>query len=293
MSCRERRERIYLHAADVLEDDERAELEAHLASGCPHCNEALVEDRELLAGLALSLAPVVPPTRVREQLLARVREQGSREVRPAARRAPRRPRAWFAPRRVAELAGVALGAAALTLGVVWWQLGSRSADEPAALAADAPSAEEATLELEALREQIAEQDGELAELEGQVEAAGEISTLLAARELDVLDLAATETGSEAWGRAFWDPDYHCYFRARNLPPLAGEQHYVLWMIGANDRLHAAGTLEADARGDFVIFTRLPRELSPISRSFVTAEAEPHGEQPTGPTLLAGESQRSG
>jgi hypothetical protein len=109
----------------------------------------------------------------------------------------------------------------------------------------------------------------------------------------LLDLAATETGSEAWGRAFWDPDYHCYFRARNLPPLAGEQRYVLWMIGANDRLHAAGTLAPDARGDFVIFTRLPRELSPISRSFVTAEAEPHGEQPAGPTLLAGEARRSG
>jgi hypothetical protein len=290
MSCRERRELIFLHAADVLEDHERAELEAHLATGCPHCNEALAEEREQLAGLALSLAPVVPPTRVREQLLARVREQGSREAVSTGRRAPRRPRAWLTPRRVAELAGAALGAAALTLGAVWWQLGSRGADE---LAADAPPAEEAALELEALREQLAEQDGELAELEGQVEAAGEIAKLLAARELDVLDLAATETGSEAWGRAFWDPDYHCYFRARNLPPLAGEQHYVLWMIGADDRLHAAGTLEPDALGDFVIFTRLPRELSPISRSFVTAEAEPHGEQPAGPTLLAGEARRSG
>jgi hypothetical protein len=290
MSCRERRERIFLHAADVLEDDERTELEAHLATGCPHCNEALAEEREQLAGLALSLAPVAPPTRVREQLLARVREQGSREAPPTARRAPRQPRAWLAPRRVAELAGAALGAAALTLGAVWWQLGNRGSDERAA---DPPASEETTLELEALREQLAEQDGELAELEGQVEAAGEISRLLAARELDVLDLAATETGSEAWGRAFWDPDYHCYFRARNLPPLAGEQHYVLWMIGADDRLHAAGTLEPDARGDFVIFTRLPRELSPISRSFVTAEAEPHGEEPAGPTLLVGESQRSG
>lgn len=33
--------------------------------------------------------------------------------------------------------------------------------------------------------------------------------------------------ASSWGRAFWDPDYHCYFRARGLPPLAGEQHYVL------------------------------------------------------------------
>jgi hypothetical protein len=290
MSCRERRELIYLHAAGVLEDDERNELEAHLATGCPHCSQALAEEREQLAGLALSLAPVVPPTRVREQLLSRAREQSAR---PSTPRPARLPRLRLAPRQAAAFAGVALGAAALTLAVVRWQ--SPAAQEPAALAADAPSADasEAALELESLREQLAEQDEELADLEGQIEGAGEISKLLSARELDVLELAAAEPGSEAWGRAFWDPDYHCYFRARGLPPLPGEQRYVLWMIGANDRLHAAGTLEPDARGDFVIYTRLPRELSPISRSFVTAEAEPPGDQPTGPTLLLGESRRSG
>jgi hypothetical protein len=293
MSCRERRDLIFLHAADVLEDVERSELEAHLATGCPHCNQALAEEREQLAGLALSLAPVVPPTRVREQLLARARERGARESQPRARRAPRQPRLRLAPGRAAALAGVALGAAALGFGAARWQLGAPSGDEVAALAPAAPAAEDAALELEALREQIAEQDDELAGLEAQLDSAGEITKLLAARQLDVLDLAAAEAGSEAWGRAFWDPDYHCYFRARGLPPLAGEQHYVLWMIGAGDRLHPAGTLEPDARGDFVIYTRLPRELSPISRSFVTAESEPPGEQPAGPTLLLGESPRSG
>jgi hypothetical protein len=46
-------------------------------------------------------------------------------------------------------------------------------------------------------------------------------------------------------------------------------------------------LEPDARGDVTFYTRLPRELSPISRTFVTVESGPPGEEPAGPILLAG------
>jgi anti-sigma-K factor RskA len=291
MSCQERRDQIFLHVAGVLEDDERAELEAHLASGCRRCQEALEAEREGLATLALALPPVSPPARVRERLLARVREQAFRGAGNGARPPPRirALRLHSRWRRPAALAGAALGGAALAFGIAWWQLGERPAEERPAPAAEAPSPELAEIELASLREAIDEQDQELAELEGRVEAAGEISNLLAARELDVLELSAAQPGSDAFGRAFWDPDYHCYFRARGLPPLSGEQRYVLWMIGADDRLHPAGTLEPDAEGDHVIFTRLPRELSPISKSFVTAEAE-LGEQPAGPTLLVGEAR---
>jgi len=290
-SCLERREQIYLHAAGVLEDDERTELEAHLGSGCPRCNEALEEERERLATLALSLAPVVPPARVRERLLARVREQAIRGASPGARQAPRVRRPRLAWRRLAAFAGVALGGAALALGVAWSQLESRPAADGAALATDLPSPDEAALELASLRESLDEQDREVAELESRLEAAAEVSQLLGARELEVLDLAAAEPGSGAWGRAFWDPDYRCYFRAEGLAPLSDERRYVLWMVGAGERVHAAGTLEPDPRGDVVFYTRLPRELSPILRTFVTAEADPHGELPAGPTLLAGEARR--
>ncbi len=285
MSCRERRERIYLHAAGVLEDDERNELETHLATGCPECHEALDAEREQLGGLALALAPVVPPARVRERLLERVRE-AQRGVHPIPRQAPRTWQPAPALRRAAGFAVVALGAAALTLVLVRWQ-GSAPAAAPAS---EAPR-EAAASELAAAQEQLAEQDTELAELEERLDAADDVATLIGARELEVLDLAAAEPGSAAWGRAFWDPEYRCYFRAEGLVPLADDQHYVLWMVGAEERVHAAGTLEPDARGDVTFYTRLPRELSPISRTFVTAEAVPHGELPAGPTLLAGAARR--
>jgi anti-sigma-K factor RskA len=287
MSCRERRERIYLHAAGVLEDDERTELEAHLGSGCPECNEALDEERERLGALALALAPVVPPARVRERLLERVREQTQRGTHPSSWPAPRAWRPALGARRAAGFAAVGLGAAALTLAAVWWQGERPAAEAPASAAPAGEAGAAAELELASLRDELAEQDETLAELESEAEAALQVSKLLGARELEVLDLAAAEPGSEAWGRAFWDPEYRCYFRAEGLAPLAPEQSYVLWMIGAEERVHAAGVLAPDARGDVTFYTRLPRELSPISRTFVTAETSPHGELPAGPTLLAG------
>lgn len=291
MSCEERRDRIFLHVAGVLEDDERAELEAHLATGCARCNEALEEERERLATLALALPPVVPPAHVREQLLARVREQAFRGNGNGARPPPRVRALRAAWRRPAQLAAAALGGAVIASALTWWRLAERPAAEPLVAEAAAPEAAAAGAaeqELASLRDQLDEQDEELAELEDRAGTASDIAKLMAARELDVLELAATD-GSDAFGRAFWDPDYHCYFRARGLPEPADGQHYVLWMIGANERLHPAGTLALDDVGDWVIFTRLPRELSPISKSFVTAEADPSAEQPAGPTVLSGEA----
>jgi anti-sigma-K factor RskA len=281
MSCRERRERIYLHAAGVLEDDERSELEAHLATGCPECHEALDAEREQLGALALALAPVAPPARVRERLLERVRD-GQRGIHPIPRPAPRAWRPGPALGRAAGFAAAALGAAALTLVLLRWP-GGAPATEPAS---EAPR-EDAASELAVLQEQLAEQDAELAGLEERLDAADDVAKLLGARELEVLDLAAAEPDSAAWGRAFWDPEYRCYFRAEGLAPLAEDRHYVLWMVGAEERVHAAGTLEPDGKGHVTFYTRLPRELSPISRTFVTVESEPTGEAPNGPTLLAG------
>jgi len=276
MTCSERHESIYLHVAGVLDEDQRAELDAHLASGCPRCSDALAEAREEIAALVLSLAPVAPPARVRERLLERAREQAPRSPFTPARRTPR-VRRWAFARRLAPVAGVAFAATALAVGVGWWRLAK-------------PLAHEAAGEVEELRTQLDEQDRELAELESRVERAAEVSNLLSARELDVMHLAASEPRVDAWGRAFWDrDDYRCYFRAHGLAPLASGSSYVLWMIGPGDRVHAAGPLEPDLHGDLALYTRLPRELSPIAKSFVTAEATPHGERPTGPTVLLGEA----
>ena len=72
MTCEERREAIFLHAAGELESAESAELRAHLDSGCPRCLGALAEANALLAQLALSLEPIDPPAVLRAKLAASI-----------------------------------------------------------------------------------------------------------------------------------------------------------------------------------------------------------------------------
>jgi hypothetical protein len=96
LTCDERRDAIFLHAADALDPGEAAELRAHLDAGCPRCLGALAEAQATLASLAVSLDPLDPPDGLRARVLARI---------DAEARAAKPPRARFAP--VALAAGIA------------------------------------------------------------------------------------------------------------------------------------------------------------------------------------------
>jgi putative transcriptional regulator len=62
-------------ALGTLPDDERAEVELHLA-GCPRCAAELTVTGELLGAMALAPAPVLPSAAARERLLSAVAEGG-------------------------------------------------------------------------------------------------------------------------------------------------------------------------------------------------------------------------
>ncbi len=82
--CAQFKEQYESYALGVLEGEERAALEAHLASACPVCVPAVEEARWLVAQLAYLAPDAQPPESLRRNLLGAVRV-------PEARRA----RAWF------------------------------------------------------------------------------------------------------------------------------------------------------------------------------------------------------
>ena len=57
MNCEKRRELILLNSLGVLDDFEREEIRAHLATGCPVCAGYLAEAEEVLSHLPLALDP--------------------------------------------------------------------------------------------------------------------------------------------------------------------------------------------------------------------------------------------
>ncbi len=108
MTCIERRDAIFLFAADQLDGAERDELRAHLATDCPRCLGSLAAAQATLANLALALEPIEPPTSLRERLRARVLADAP------ARHAPARSD-WRRPALAAGIAAlVAFGLGRLT-----------------------------------------------------------------------------------------------------------------------------------------------------------------------------------
>jgi anti-sigma-K factor RskA len=72
------RELIEAHALGALDEQDRATLEAHLATGCPECAKALEEARWLASQLAYLAPPAQPSDTLKARLLRKVRaEAGS------------------------------------------------------------------------------------------------------------------------------------------------------------------------------------------------------------------------
>lgn len=115
MTCEERRDLVFLFAADELDGAERDELRAHLADGCPQCLGALAEAQAVVARLASGLVPVTPPESVRRALAARITLE-SRLADPASHSAPTRA-GWGRTALAAGLAAlVAAGVTAVAVG---------------------------------------------------------------------------------------------------------------------------------------------------------------------------------
>jgi anti-sigma-K factor RskA len=72
MTCEQLKDSYELYSLGLLEDEERAEVDAHLGRGCQECNQYL-KDALAVSALMLSQAPdVVPPSRLKRRVLASV-----------------------------------------------------------------------------------------------------------------------------------------------------------------------------------------------------------------------------
>ncbi|MGH7361832.1 MAG: anti-sigma factor, partial [Candidatus Methylomirabilales bacterium] len=76
MTHEELKERWGLYLLDALAPGERRELDAHLASGCPECQQELRALREARDLLPYASPLAEPPPAVRARLLQRVRAEG-------------------------------------------------------------------------------------------------------------------------------------------------------------------------------------------------------------------------
>jgi len=256
-------EDLELHALGVLDGDDKASVEAHLA-GCAECRAKLAGARSRMAILGLAAPPSAPGPRVRERVLQDFRSRrGAGAPSPAATPIRRRPSRW-AP--LWAMAAVVLLAAA-----GWLRFENRRLS----LQLD---------ELEAEHQQLVANNRQFAAESARAQAALEVLT---APDTVKVELTAAAARPVPHGKAFYNASRGLIFYATNLAALPAGRTYELWLIPSQGAPVAAGLFNSDSHGNGeVVLPSLPQGVT--AKAFaVTIERAGGVPAPTGPKVLIG------
>jgi anti-sigma-K factor RskA len=259
MTHDELRELTGAYSLGVLDESERRELEAHLAT-CATCAEELRGFRAVAQGLALAVEQHDPPARLRERVLAVTGAQQGRVM--PARQASSSPGVlWLAV--AASIAAIALGLYAMAL-----RTRVSALDE----------------QLRAVSARTADTEQQLAALRAESARTRLTTAILASSDARPVQLASP-TGAAASGRAFWSPSRGLVFTAAGLPSLPAGRAYQLWIIPPGGAPVGMGLLPAETTPAMAVAT--PPGVTRVATVAVSVEPAGGVPAPTGPIVLAG------
>jgi anti-sigma-K factor RskA len=251
------------YALGVLDADERAAFEGHLAS----CAECAAEVRQLrLAAVALphAVPQVSPPPSLRARILS--------EVAGASATAPPAPvlheRRGLPPwLSIAAMVLVGVGAAVY---------GQRMQTRVSNLEA----------QLRQAQAQVASADQLTAELRTVAFRAQSAMGVFAAPDVARIDLAGQPVSPAARARALWSRQRGMVFTVTNLPALPPGRVYQVWVVTAQAPV-SAGLLTPDASGGGSVYFETPVDILPPVALAVTLEPAGGVPAPTGERYLIG------
>ena len=246
MTHAEMNELYELYALGALERDAYSEIHNHLSEGCEYCTDH-VRDAVYSAAMLSSLAEAVaPPPEVRARLLAGIERRPSSAavipppIRSETVQAPK-PKGWwnFA---VPTLATTSLALLAFS---VW------SADQVKEMRAD-------------LTQVASERD--------QLRSALEILSKSQTRAVQF-----GESDNVAHGRVFVNRSGGFVFVGSDLPSIASDRTFELWLVPAKGAPQSAGLARASASGDIVHVSQAPVDSKQFAA--VAVSVEPLGGSP--------------
>jgi anti-sigma-K factor RskA len=253
------RDNLSLYAVGALASEESELLERHLQK-CSSCREELRILTEAAGQIAMAVGPTTPPAHLRGRLLARLRDERSRQRTPlhGSQGRWRTYRAWFwAP---------AFASAILFIGfaTVW------------------------THERELVRENR-ELTTRLKADDSAVRRARELISTLTAGDAQQVTLVSTAAKPQPEAKAVYSPQQRdLVLLAGNLNPLPVHKTYQLWLLPANGaQPMPAGTFKPDARGSAALVLSQFGGGVPAKGFAVTIEDEPGSAVPTMPIVLSG------
>ena len=251
------------YALGVLEAEERAAFEAHLAS-CAECQAEVRELRKATAGLPHAVPQLSPPPSLRARILGEAAAGAAPSAtRPVVRERRGLPQ-WLP---VAAMLVIGVGAAiyAQRMQVRVSNLEAQLRDAQAqAAAADRRTTEARTV---AFRAQAA-------------------MGVFAAPDVARIDLAGQPVAVSARARALWSRQRGMVFTVANLPPLPAGRVYQVWVVTAQAPV-SAGLLTPDAAGGGSVYFETPVDILPPTAVAVTLEPAGGVPAPTGAMYLVG------
>ena len=269
MSHEKLQELCPVYAAGALDGEELRELQEHLKTGCPICEQQIREYSELMAVISQTLPSLEPSAGLKNRVLAQIEEEspGSSLVefktltQISANEKPSKVFAWV-PWACALVAGAALA-------VSLWNLSNLKR------------------ELVGQESQLIQQRNQIYQLQNQLEKEKLVTAFLINPEVRVTMLAGTPKSPGAVGKILWNArEKKALFYASNLPAPPSGKTYQLWVIAQNKPFDA-GTFAVDPNGNGFLKIDFLSEADKAQKFAVTLEPAGGVPQPTGPMHLLG------
>jgi anti-sigma-K factor RskA len=240
------------YALGVLEGEERAEIEAHLARACPHCTPGIEKARWVVAQLARMSPQAQPPQSLKGKILDAAKSSGN--VAEFAKATPSR--ATFP-----VWAWAAAAALALMTGYSIRQMGNQNAQ----LAELRQKMRVATLQNKALQDQL--------------EVTRQITTVMMAPDSMPLKLMPKDKNMPMV-HAYLHPHMGVALTCEQMPAIPAALTLQLWSVPKNGKPMSVAIFHPDSQGQIAIVAPVNMPMNEIAMLAVTEEPAGGSPQPT-------------
>ncbi|HWF13263.1 MAG TPA: anti-sigma factor [Candidatus Acidoferrales bacterium] len=248
------------YALGVLDGEERAELEQHLARACPKCAPGVAEARGFIAQLAVTAPSVEPPSELRAKIMDAVNASGdaARATRRIEQKAVTPPRALFP-----AWAWLAAAALALITGYTIRQM-SRQTDQ-----------------LAELRKQMKIATMQTQALQNQLEMDRMVASVMLSPESRQLKLESADKNMPVV-HAYMHPHMGVAITADQMPSMPSARTLQLWFVPKSGKPVSAAIFHPDSTGQIAFVAPVTISLNEIAALAVTDEPAGGSPQPTTP-----------